>query len=273
MRLALIGLLMRVLIGSALPFPVMAEVKLLVTVVDPKTGEAVTDLKAADFAVDDRGAPRAVLNAEFTSTPVDAVLLVDASQVGLQARSVARGLIAGLGASEQMSMVGFDTSPEQVQEFTSDKALLTKAIDQLKPGRDPDVVGAVYASADTGFQKSRARRVILLISAGRDAGGRVSPEATLKTARKNMVSVFLISPQGVPRWIEELAERTGGATFNLREMSKTVNDPATGAGQRILAAARGHYTLTLAGNLALGEKLKIEVPAKGKFAISSLPLD
>jgi VWFA-related protein len=262
----------RLVLGFFLALALSAETKVLVTVVDAKTGEAVKDLKAADFLIEDRGAPREVLAAEYASKPVDAVLLVDASQVGPMVQGIAPGLIEQLGAKEQMAIVAFHSSPDLVQDFTSSKELLHKAIAQLKFGNDPDVVGAIYASADTGFENALERHVILLVSPGLDAGGRVSIDSTIKLARKNGVSVYLISPRGFSGWYEDIAKRTGGAAFNLKDLTKVVKDEKQ-IGPRIFEAVRGNYTLTLAGNLALGEKLKIQVPGKRKLDISALPLD
>ena len=59
----------------------------------------------------------------------------------------------------------------------------------------------------------------------------------------------------------------------MRDLSRAVKDPNKEIGPRIFDAVRGNYTLTLAGNLALGEKLKIQVPGKRKLDISALPLD
>jgi hypothetical protein len=36
---------------------------------------------------------------------------------------------------------------------------------------------------------------------------------------------------------------------------------------------RSHYTLTLSGNLSLGEKLKVEVARPVKLLVSALPLE
>jgi Mg-chelatase subunit ChlD len=187
-------------------------------------------------------------------------------------QGIAPGLIEQLGEKEQMAIVAFHSTPDLIQDFTSSKELLQKAIARLKFGNDPDVIGAIYASADTGFENALERHVILLVSPGLDAGGRVSIEATIKLARKNGVSVYLISPRGFSGWYEDIAKRTGGAAFNLRELAKAVKEEKQIA-PRILEAVRGNYTLTLAGNLALGEKLKIQVPGKRKLDISALPLD
>ena len=45
------------------------------------------------------------------------------------------------------------------------------------------------------------------------------------------------------------------------------------AGKRIFETVRGHYTLTLAGNLPLSEKAKIEVKRPDKVFASVLPLE
>ena len=261
------------LAGISLSSALQADTKLLVTVTDEKTGESIRDLKTGDFMVDDRGSPRQVISAEYTSTPVDAVLLIDSSQVGPVVQGVAPGLIEQLGPKEEMAIVAFHDTPDLIQDFTGSKELLMKAVSRLKFGNKPDVVGAIYATADTGFENAAERRVIILVSPGVDAGGRVTEESTLRLARRNGVSIFLISPRGFPSWTEELAKRTGGAAYSLRDLTKAVKDPKTEIGPRIFEAVRGHYTLTLAGNLALGEKLKIEVAGKRKLFISSLPLD
>jgi len=53
-------------------------------------------------------------------------------------------------------------------------------------------------------------------------------------------------------------------------MHKTLNDPGA---KRIFEVLRSHYTLTLGGNLSLGEKLKVEVARPMKLLVSALPLE
>ena len=62
--------------------PAFAATRLLVTVVEPRSGALVTGLKAEDFAVLDDGRARRVESAEMTSGPVDVMLLVDTSLLG-----------------------------------------------------------------------------------------------------------------------------------------------------------------------------------------------
>jgi hypothetical protein len=53
-------------------------------------------------------------------------------------------------------------------------------------------------------------------------------------------------------------------------MRKTSVEPP---GPRIFDVLRAHYTLTLAGNLSLGEKVKVEIKRPEKLFASVLPLD
>ena len=69
---------------------------------------------------------------------------------------------------------------------------------------------------------------------------------------------------------ERLARQTGGACFDLRDRQR-VQDTQTAP--RIFEVMRSPYTLTVEGNLALGERVRIEVKKPEKLFISGLPLE
>ena len=70
------------LLLALLAVPARPATKLLVTVVEQKSGKPVTDLKAADFTVLDDRTPRRVEAAEFSAGLMDVMLLLDTSLVG-----------------------------------------------------------------------------------------------------------------------------------------------------------------------------------------------
>jgi len=83
----------------------------------------------------------------------------------------------------------------------------------------------------------------------------------VRLARRNGASIYPVYVVGAERsMMENLARQTGGASFSLRDLGKTVG-PKPGA--RIFEVLRSHYTLTLSGNLSLSDKLKIEVARPG----------
>jgi len=263
---------MRIVAAFLLAFSTLAGAsKVLVTVVEPKSGTIVSDLKAEDFTVLDDKTPRQVEAAEFSQVTLDIMMLLDSSLVGEMVRPVAANLIAQLQAKEQMALVAFHSSADLIQDFTSSKQLLSRAVGQVKYGNSPHVLDALYASIDGGFQSSSFRRVILLLTAGVEGYSRVDEKEVIRLARKNGVSIYPVYVLGAEKWMmETLARETGGASFNLRNIKKSSSEPP---GPGIFQVLRSHYTLTVSGNLSLGEKLKVEVRRPEKLFVSALPLE
>jgi VWFA-related protein len=250
--------------------PLVGASKILVTVVDPKSGIVVPNLKAGDFTVLEDKTPRPVEAAEFSQGTLDIMLLLDTSLMGGMVQPVAGNLIAQLQPKEQMAIVSFHSSADLIQDFTSSKELLGRAVAKVKYGNSPKVLDALYAAIDGGFQNSTFRRVILLLSAGVEGYSRVNEKEVIRLARHNGVSIYPVYVLGNERsMMEMLARETGGASFSLRS-KKSSNQPP---GPAIFEVLRSHYTLTVGGNLPLGEKLKVEVRRPEKVFVSALPLE
>ena len=248
-----------------------AATRLVVTVTEQRSGRPVTDLKAADFTVTDDKSPRTVESAEFRSEPIDVMLLLDTSLVGGAVQPVASGLIAQLAPKEQMAIVSFHSSADLIQQFTSSRELLLRAIDGVKYGNSPRVLDALYATIDGGFESSSFRRVVLLLTTGIDGPSRTAFKDVIRIARRNQVSIFPAYMTGYGRsLLEDLARQTGGDSFNLRDMGKASTAPP---GPRIFEVLRSRYLLTIAGNLPTSDKLKVEAKRPEKLFISALPLD
>jgi len=170
-----------------------------------------------------------------------------------------------------MAVVAFHSSADLIQDFTSSPELLRRAVEGVKFGNVPKVLDALYAAIDGGFRTSGFRRVILLLSAGVEGSSRATEREVLRLARRNGVSIYPVYVIGAERsMFELLARETGGTTFNLRELRRHVEGPP---GPRVFEVLRSFYTLTLAGNLSLGERIKVEVKRPGRWMVSWLPLD
>ena len=248
-----------------------AATKVLVTVVEQKSGKPVAGLAAKDFTLTDDRTPRAVEAAEFVQDTLDIMLLLDTSLVGGIVQPVAEDLISQVQPKEQMAVVSFHSSADLIQDFTSSRQLMLRAISQVKYGNTPRVLDALYAAIDGGFQNTTFRRAILLLTAGMEGPSRTSEHDVIHLARRNGVSIYPVYMSGGEKWLfENLARQTGGASFNLRDL-KRAGMPRPGA--RVFEVARSHYVLTVSGNLALGEKLRVEVKRPEKVFASALPLD
>ncbi len=245
--------------------------KLLVTVVEPRSGKPVTGLTAGDFRVLDDRTPRRVEGVEVSTGLLDVMLLLDTSLVGGMVQPLAGNLIEQLQPKDQMAIVAFHSSADLIQDFTSSKEMLRRSLAGVKYGNVPAVLDALYAAIDGGFKDSGFRRALLLVTAGLEGSSRVNEREVLRLARRGSVSIYPIYAVGVERSLfENLARQTGGASFSLRDMKRSMDGPP---GPRIFEVVRSPYVLLVSGNLSLGERIKVELQRPGKFQISFLPLE
>lgn len=246
----------------------LAETKLMVTVVEPKTGRPVTGLKARDFFLLEDKTPRAIEAAEPATSALDIVLLLDTSLVGEAVKPLAGNLISQLASKDQMAIVSFHSSADLIQDFTSSHELLRRAIDAVKYGNTPRVLDSLYATIDGGFQNTEFRRAILLVTTGFEGRSRVTEKEVIRLARGNGVSIFVVYAVGREKGMfENLARQTGGASFRVKTMADGPPGP------RIFEVLRSWYNLTASGNLSMGENIKLEVRSPEKLFVSALPLD
>lgn len=245
-----------------------AQLKVISTVIELKTGKVIRDLKASDFSILDAGTAIPVVDLEVSKGLTDYILLVDNSLIGGAVRPLASELIEQLKGEEQMSIISFASSASVVQDFTSNRELLRRSVDGLKAEDSPRVFDALYAALDGGFRGSGFRRVVLLLTAGIEGPSRSSERDVIRLARKNRVSIYPIYAAGYGRGLlEQLARQTGGAAFNLKDLSKGGSGSVA---PTVMDTVRFSYLLTLRGNLPLTEKAKITVQGKQKLQASLL---
>lgn len=253
---------------SALAAP--CATRLLVTVLDGRSGRPVTDLRPSEFRVLDEGGARAVDSAELSSGLLDVMMLLDTSLVGAMVQPVALNLIEQLQPKDQMAIVSFHSAADLIQDFTSSKELLRRALFRVKYGNVPNVLDALYAAIEDGFPSGGFRRVLLLLTAGLEGNSRVSERDVLRLARRRNVSIYPVYVLGAGRSLfESLARHTGGAWFVLRDLKR----PGMQPGPRIFEVVRSPYVLSVSGDLALGEQVKVEVQRPGRYQVSVLPLE
>jgi Mg-chelatase subunit ChlD len=231
----------------------------------------VTGLQAVDFRATDDKTERRVESVEYTTEPIDAMLLLDASLVGEAVKPVANVFINQLQPKEEMALVEFASAADLIQDFTSSKEMLRRAVENVKYGNEPKVLDALYASIDGGFTNSTYRRVIFLLTTGYEGASRVrDPRSVVRLAQKNAVSICPIYLVGAERsMMEELAQKTGGASFRLNPKDQAASRTQIAD---IVKAVRSHYVLTLSGNRPPGEKFKLTVNSPDKLFVSYLAL-
>ena len=247
---------------------------LMATVIDERTGETVTGLDADAFSVTDGDTPLRVVSATEPRGPFDLLVVFDSSMVGEAVRPVAQALVEELRDNESMALVAYHDNADLLQDFTSDRQLLRKALDRTEYGNLPRALDALFAAIDGGFAGSGNRRAIVLLSAGMIARGRTPEAEILDLARSRRVAVHSVFVRNAARSVlRRLALRTGGGSFAGRRLGLAPRELA----KRVLDAVRSPYQLAVTGVSTLGNRIEASVanPAapKTKLTVSILPVD
>ena len=250
------------------------EAGLQVTVINEKTGETRTGLGAENFSIKDGSTPLRVHAVRELRGPVDILMLVDTSIVGEPVRPLAEALIEELREDEMMAIVGYDEGAELLQDFTSGKQSLRKAMDTVEYGNVPRVHDALFASIDSGFELSTNRRAIVLLSGGAVAGSRTPESEVLERSRAKRVSIYSVFVRTDARnLLRRFAARTGGASFAARQLKLDPRELA----DLVLEAVRNPYELSVSGVYSLGDRIAVTVSesvrSKAKLTASALPLE
>src|SRR4029077_8963112 len=179
------------------------EVYLVFTVTD-QHGHYVKSLKKNDFKIlDDGKAPEILSFSSETDLPLQVGLLIDASEsVSSRFKFEQEAAIEFLKQtiqrkSDEAFVIGFDLTPRVTQDFTDDIEKLSVGIRTLQPGSLTALYDALYyACRDKLLKQPQAgpvRRVIILLSDGKDNASSVSREKAIEMAQGAEVSVYTIS--------------------------------------------------------------------------------
>jgi VWFA-related protein len=252
---------------------VSTEVVNVLAIVKDKSGHLMTDINKDDFSLMEDSNPQEIRYfSKQTDTPLTLGILVDTSPSQGRVLSVeqeeAKAFIAQVIKPKDLAFVlHFDVDVELLQDFTSDKKMLSKAIDETQingggggvlPGTFPSSDGggathlfdAVYLSANDLLKNEIGRKVIILLTDGEDQGSKEKLQTALEVAQKSDLIIYSIEisdrmfymRQGVffsgDSVLKKLSAETGGRVIEVKS-----NRDVHQAFQEIAEELRTQYLL------------------------------
>lgn len=224
-------------------------------------GQPVRDLTAANFELVGDLAARArivrVQNITDDQLDMAVVLAIDVSssmegQPIEQAREAAQAFVEAMGPNDLVAVYAFSHNFQLVQEFTTDKDVLTQAIASIRAGGRTGLYQAAFNAVDLAASAPTNRRAVILLSDGAEYGGasQVGREAALEEARQRGVPVYTIGlGYGIDRtYLETLSEGT-----NARFIESPTPEQLAESYTDLAALLQSQYVLTL----------EVSVPADG----------
>jgi len=253
------------------------EVRVVFTVTD-KHGHYIKDLKEQDFkVVDDRKPTQLRSFHSETDLPLQVGLLIDASNsVRDRFKFEQEAAIEFLNGTirrgyDEAFVVGFDVTPEVVQDFTDNSENLSIGVRSLRAGGGTAMYDALYFACRDKLLKHQethqVRRAIILLSDGEDNQSHVTREEAIEMAQRADAIVYTISTNisgmkgAGDKTLERIADATGGRAFfpfQMREVSDAFSS--------IQEELRSQYALAYKPEnfIADGRYRTIEIQAPGK---------
>lgn len=231
------------------------EVNLVMTVTD-KRGKFIRDLKKDNFVVFDnkRQVPEIRSFSSQTNLPLRVGLVIDVSnsirdRFKFEQEAAIEFLNQIIRPKEDQAFVlGFDSTPEVTQEWTSSTEKLSSGIRMLRPGGGTAFYDAIYYACRDKLARrtdpGSVRKAIIVLSDGDDNQSRVTLAEAIEMAQRAEVIVYTISTNLAPnsdrgdKVLQQLSEATGGRTFHPFKIEDVAN-----AFQDIQDELRSQYLL------------------------------
>ena len=206
------------------------------TVLDAN-GAAVANLRIEDFELTVDGEPKLISDIYRSETPVRMAMLFDNSgsldaSREFEKRAAMRFFRTVMRPLDQAAIYSVSTNIELSQPMTSDVARLERTIDSFpKPEGATSLYDGIFA-AITYLKPYAGRRVIVIVSDGRDTTSRYDHdfEATLQRLSSDECQVYVVQTGvydnanvrdlAAERRMQEFAAQTGGSAY----IPKSVND-------------------------------------------------
>jgi VWFA-related protein len=171
-------------------------VSIEVTVTDQTGRPSTALLRAEDFAVYEDGVRQKITNFATTDVPFNLVLLIDTSgstrdEVALMRRA-ARRFLNELRPRDRVAVIQFNETVELLEDLTSDRAKIEKAINLLQPGAGTSFYDALGLTMDEVLKKIEGRRAVVALTDGVDSYGHYTFDQVLPEIEQAGVSLYFL---------------------------------------------------------------------------------
>ncbi len=250
--------------------------------VSDREGRYIPGLKKSDFKILQDGKEQNIAFFATEDEPVSVALLLDTSESTKEVldkiRDAARDFIELLNIDDKCLVATFDSQVKVLSPFTSDREKLKKSLGKIQTAdREGTVVlSAVEQMTRDYFVKTTGRKIIILLSDGKDYGSSVSKNDLFSQLEESDVLIYSIFYQ-----TGKVAVDSKGAVKEdaKKKKSKKEKPPKKKKGYTIqIALPRDTYTpeeIKLADKVASIEAINVlqemSDTTAGRFYMSDAP--
>ncbi|HXT63949.1 MAG TPA: VWA domain-containing protein [Pyrinomonadaceae bacterium] len=257
-------------------------------------GRAIAGMRSGDFSVYEDGAERRIVDVTPATEPFNLILLLDVSGSVEERidfiRKAARDFLRTASPQDRIAITSFRDDIQIISDFTTDRALLSKKLDDIDAGGATSLYDALAYSLVNTLQPLRGERTaIVIISDGDDNKSFVPFPSILEATIESGALIYplyvpsgLIPESSVPRPMvtvdpmrtkyltittraaeegQKLADFSGGVFYSIKrleDLQKAYDD--------VVAQLRTAYTITYSSESgATHRRLRVRTSREGAY--------
>ncbi|HLK68562.1 MAG TPA: VWA domain-containing protein [Bryobacteraceae bacterium] len=156
--------------------------------------------------------------------PISTGLVFDASRSMkdriVESRVAVQQFCKGSLPGDEFFLVKFNDNAELISPFTRDTDAILQQLNSIETHGWTAMIDAIWRSVQEMRKASNPRKVLLVLSDGGDNNSRYSEGELLSLVREADVRVYAIGLFQRPRYLEKLAEETGGSVVWVHKLSE-----------------------------------------------------
>src|ERR1051326_2723389 len=257
-------------------------------------GRAIPNMRSSDFAVYEDGAERKVVDVTPATEPFNLILLLDVSGSVEERidfiRKAARDFLHTASPQDRIAITSFRDDIQIISDFTTDRTLLSKKLDDIDAGGAAALYDALaYSLVDTLKPLRGERTAIVILSDGDDNKSFVPFPSILEATIESGALIYplyvpsgLIPESSVPKPMvtvdpmrtkyltittraaeegQKLADFSGGVFYSIKrleDLQKAYDD--------VIAQLRTAYTITYSSEAgATHRRLRVRTNREGAY--------
>lgn len=213
--------------------------------VTDRNGRAIAGMQDADFVVYEDGSERQIVTVTPASEPFNLVLMLDVSGSVEERidfiRKAARDFLRTASPQDRISIISFNEDIKIISNFTTDRTLLSKRLDELDAGGSTALYDALgYTLVDALKPLRGERTAVVIMSDGDDNKSFVPFPAILEAV---IESGALIYPLYVPSGLipEGSVPRPSLTVDPMRSKYLTITTRASEEGEKLASVSGGLF--------------------------------
>jgi len=255
---------------------------LVPTLVEKPHGGIVYGLRPDDFVLEDNGVPQKIrVQEEMDTAPVALVVAVEEGGVSaLEFDKVAKlGPLLDMFLSDgrsQAALVGFDSKPHLIRDYSHSGEDLNRALKQMEPGDGGDAIldTVSYAVDLLEDQPKDYRRVLLMITEERDHGSKHTKPAQLieKIGRSDVLVLSVSFSPAKAELLHDMKDNGDNRTMNMMSpLIMLVQAFKKNVSKEVAQMSGGEYT-TFTGDKGFEERvLQAAKDTRNRYLLSFSP--